>query len=116
MGNGGWEEQSPHLPCVPLPVGEVAPIGDGEGNTFSCGEGGPRSGFPEASEAELWGFTIAVDEEIIPYIALPFARILYSSPNNANANPFFSAHAAGAITFALVGKSNQKRRKRTASS
>ena len=26
------------------------------------------------------------------------------SPNNATSNPFFSAHAAGAITFALVGK------------
>ena len=25
--------------------------------TFSSGEGGPRSGFPEASRAELWGFT-----------------------------------------------------------
>jgi hypothetical protein len=26
------------------------------------GEGGPP-GFPEASEAELWGFAIAVDED-----------------------------------------------------
>ena len=54
----------------------------------------------------LWGrgTAIAVDEEIIPYIALPFTRILNSSPNNAKANPFFSAHAAGANTFANSGK------------
>ena len=66
----------------------------------------------------LWGrgTAIAVDEEIIPYIALPFTRILNPSPNNATTNPFFSAHAAGANTFANSGKSNQKRRKRTASS
>ena len=85
-------------------------------NTFSCGEGGPRSGFPEASEAELWGFTIAVDEEIISHVALPFTRILNSLPNNPTPNPSFPAHAAGAITFVYSDKSNQNRRKRTASS
>ena len=66
----------------------------------------------------LWGrgTAIAVDEEIIPYIAMPFTRILNSSPNNVTPNPFFSAHAAGANTFANSGKSIQKHRKRTASS
>ena len=47
--------------------------------TFSSGEGGPRSGFPEASRAELWGVTRRWMRRSfqIAIMRLPFYFLLY---------------------------------------
>ena len=39
------------------------------------GEGGPRSGFPETSIAQFWGFAMVVDEEFFMFVTThPSAR------------------------------------------